>query len=351
MEKNRKKTIDYGKKIRRLKPPVVVVVATVVTLLVAAACGGGKGNGSTADTLAGKVAVSGSSTVEPITSLVAEKFSSAHPNVSVSVDGPGTGDGFKLFCQGETDIADASRPIKDEEKAACAAGGVQYSELKVGYDGISVLSSSKDKSVKCLGLKDLYALVGPESNGFTKWSDAQGLATEIGATHTPYPNEPMVIVAPGPESGTFDAFIEMAIAPTAKERGQAAKVRTTQYTSSANDNVIIEGLAGKESSLGWAGYAYAEQNKDRVKEIAIDAGTGKGCVAPNPKTIATGTYALSRALYIYVDKAKVTSNPAVRALVDFYLSKAGLSSVTEAGYVSLSDADLNQSHQTWASAL
>src|SRR5215210_2132388 len=177
----------------------------------AASNGGGNGG-----ELSGTIVISGSSTVEPITSIVLEDFAAFNQGVDGSVDGPGTGDGFALFCQGETDISDASRAIKDEEAATCEENGINYAELNVGIDGISVITSPDNADVSCLSFGDLYALLGSESQGFDTWSAADGIAGEIGdehgEVHAPYPDASLDVTAPGEESGTFDSFVELVLA-------------------------------------------------------------------------------------------------------------------------------------------
>ncbi|HKE98144.1 MAG TPA: phosphate ABC transporter substrate-binding protein PstS family protein [Actinomycetes bacterium] len=324
--------------------------------LFAAACGGdddGGGSGSGGgQNLSGSVKVSGSSTVEPITRAVAEKFSEDNPNVQISVEGPGTGDGFKLFCNGETDVSDASRQINDEEVAACQSKGIQYIEMQVGIDGISVLTSKQDPQPACLSDADLYALLGPESQGFKKWSDANKLAKEVGGKGG-FPDKPLVVTAPGEESGTYDSFVALALAGVAEKRVEAKKITEDQaaatrkdYTASPNDNVIIEGIAGNPSSLGWVGFAFYEQNMDKVRAIQV-AGKDGACVAPTADTIKDGSYSLSRPLFIYVNKAKADASPALKSFVDFYLSDDGLASVTEAKYVAMSDAAKQKTLDTW----
>ena len=185
------------------------------------AAGGGEATTTAAagGDLSGTIAISGSSTVEPISALNAEKFSNDNPGVAISVDGPGTGDGFQLFCNGETDISDASRAIKDEEKALCAENGIVYKELHIATDGISVITSPNNGAITCLNFGDMYALVGPESIGFNTWSDANALATEVGGNGG-FPDAPLTITAPGEESGTYDTFVEFVIAPFAEERAR-----------------------------------------------------------------------------------------------------------------------------------
>ena len=171
----------------------------------------------------GSIVVSGSSTVEPITALVGQTLDGANPDVAISVEGPGTGDGFARFCAGETDISDASRPISEEEIAACEESGIEYVELHIATDGLTVLTSPDNDAVTCLEFTDLYALLGPESEGFANWSDANELAAELSAPNAPYAEEPLVITAPGEESGTYDSFVETVIA----ESRRSVSARTT----------------------------------------------------------------------------------------------------------------------------
>ena len=322
----------------RVRPALAGILAGAVLL---AACSN-TGSGSPATSVAagpsvapvtGTLTISGSSTVEPITSIVAEDFKAKNPGVDYTVDGPGTGDGFAKFCNGETDISDASRKIKGEEAAACDAKGIHYVELKIGIDGISVITSSANSAVTCLSFLDLYALLGPESQGFAKWSDANALAGELasltgfGDSHAPYPDAALEVTAPGEESGTYDTFVEFVVTKIAAARKKDAVTRP-DYTASGDDNVIIAGVAGSDSSLGWVGFAFADENKDKVKLLEVDG--GKGCVAPTPETIASNEYPMSRPLFIYVNTDKEATNPAITAFVDYYLSDAGIASVTAA---------------------
>ncbi len=306
--------------------------------------------------LEGEIVVTGSSTVEPISALVAEAFDGlTGGNVAVSVDGPGTSDGFKAFCAGEADIADASRAIKDEEVTACADGGVEFAELAVAIDGLSVITSP-DNAVECLNYADLYALIGPESEGVENWADAQALATELGSTTT-LPDLRLTITAPGEESGTFDSFYELALKKIGDARaeeglapldGNDKPVKTrADYNSSPNDNVIIEGIGGEEGSLGWVGFAFADENRDTVKLLGVD-GVGDGtCVVPDATTIADGSYPLARTLYIYVNTVKAAENPALQAFVDYYLSDDGIANVEAADYVPLPADQLDATRSAW----
>lgn len=292
----------------------------------------------------GSIQISGSSTVEPISARVASEFSARNPDVAIAVEGPGTGDGFARFCAGETDISDASRPIKDEEAQECAANGIDYAELHVATDGITVLTNPENDAVSCLDFKDLYALIGPEAEGFQSWSDANELAAELGAGHAPYPDAPLVITAPGEESGTFDTFVELALEDLIEERGQDEPTRA-DYQASANDNTIVEGITGNPTSLGWVGFAFFEENQDVLRAVAIDG--GEGCVEPTTDTIASFEYPLSRPLFIYVNTAKAAEKPELEAYVDFYLSDEGLAAVPDAGYVQLPAADIESTRAAW----
>lgn len=297
--------------------------------------------------LSGSIIVSGSSTVEPISARVAEAFMAANPGVGVTVEGPGTGDGFARFCAGETDISDASRPISDDEIAECAAAGIEYIELHVATDGLSVITSPDNADVTCLSFADLYALVGPESEGFTNWSDANALAAEVGGNGS-FPDVPLVITAPGEESGTYDSFVDLALGDIADERGTATVARA-DYQASANDNVIVDNVSGNPTSLGWVGYAFFEENTDVLKAIEVDG--GDGCVAPTPETIASFDYPLSRPLFIYVSINQLAENRALGSFVDYYLSDEGIAAVSDAGYVQLPAADLEETRAVWSSSM
>ena len=306
--------------------------------------------------LEGSVFVSGSSTVEPISIAVGDAFADLAPNVAVTVEGPGTGDGFAKFCAGETDISDASRPIKGSEAEDCAANGIEFIELKVAVDGLSVITSVQNDAIECLSFVDLYALLGPDATGKNNWADltpiADGFAAQLsglGAVKTPYPDAPLTVTAPGEESGTFDSFVEIVIESVGDELGvDGANVRP-DYTASPNDNVIIEGIAANPTSLGWVGFAFVEENLDTVKPLAIDG--GDGCVEPTPETIASAEFPIARDLFIYVNKAKADENPAVAAYVDFYMSE-GITSLVGTGagqvpYVPLNDAAVAEVRGVW----
>lgn len=323
-----------------------------VLMLLATACGGTSSDTQAETTaapagggLSGTISISGSSTVEPISARVGQAFDTANPGVSTTVEGPGTGDGFARFCNDETDISDASRPIKDEEAEACADAGIEYVELHVATDGLTVMTNPANDAVTCLNYGDLYALTGPESEGFELWSDANALAAEVGGTGS-FPDAPLVIVAPGEESGTYDSYVELVIAGIAEERGQEEFTRP-DYEASANDNVIVQGIAGNDTSFGWVGYAFFEENQDALRAIAVDG--GDGCVEPTSETIASFEYPLSRPLFIYVKTNDLAANPALVAFVDYYLSDEGLAAVAESGYVQLPAAETEETRSAWSS--
>ena len=328
--------------------------AALVLALVAAACGGdddtGGSDGSVAQGLSGSITISGSSTVEPISALVAELFNEDNPDVNISVDGPGTGDGFELFCKGETDISDASRKIEDDEAAACDDGGIAYTELEIALDGITVMVNA-DSSIECLTTADLYAIFGPESEGVDSTGEANALSKEVGGAGD-MPDQPLEITAPGEESGTYDAFIDLAgIEDTAianKVPEDKAAALRPDYQSSANDNVIIQAMEGSPNAIGFVGFAFAQEAGEAIKEVEVDG--GDGCVAPTPDTIIDGSYPLSRSLYIYPNTDKAASNDAVKAYVDFYLSETGVQeAVSEAGYVQLPDDRVDATRSEWES--
>ena len=314
----------------RLWLPVILVTLS----LVAAACGGGDDEEIQQEGISGSVNISGSSTVEPISIRVAELFEDVAPDVSVTVDGPGTGDGFKLFCAGDTDISDASRQIKDSEKEACFEAGItNIVELKVGVDGIAVMTNANNAAVECLSFEQLFDLIGPNGEGTSTWVEASaGL-----------PDAPLDIFGPGEESGTFDSFIEIVLEDLAEEAGTDATTRT-DYSPSGDDNVILQGIGSSDTSLGWVGFAFAV-NASGVNLLDIDG--GDGCVSPTADTIASNDYPISRDLWIYVDADKAAANPAIVAYVDFYVSDALSQAVSEVGYVPLTDTAQAGTAERW----
>jgi len=341
----------------------VAVAAATAALMLGSACAAGAAPGG--GDLSGEVVVSGSSTVEPITSLVGELFASENPDVAVRVDGPGTGDGFQLFCGGETDISDASRAIEEEEVAACEGAGITYTELPVAIDGLTIVAN-KDLDIDCLDWPQIYGIFGPESTG--SLADAQALAEELGSEVDPLPEGDVEKFTPGPESGTYDSFIELTYEDLMGERLEAGAIPADKVGTDddgepevtepilsdgqfPNDNDIVQRVQGSDTGIGFFGFAFFQENKEDLKAIAVeDPETGK-CVKPSAKTIQKGTYPVSRPLFIYPNNAKAAENPAVQAFVDFYMTADNLNAtVTEAGYVPLAKADRTASIETWESA-
>jgi phosphate transport system substrate-binding protein len=201
---------------------------------------------------------------------------------------------------------------------------------------------------ECLSFADLYALIGPESEGFDNWSDAQALATELGST-TQFPDAPLELTGPGTESGTYDSFIEIALSGIAEERGLPEdQIETTRpdYASSADDNVIIQNIEASDTSLGWVGFAFAEEAGDQVTEIPVSSEPGGDCVGPADDTISDNSYPLSRPLFIYVSTAAADENAAVVPFVDYYLENLN-QFVEEGGYVTMPDDQVQATVTAW----
>jgi phosphate transport system substrate-binding protein len=290
----------------------------------AAACGG-RENGATGSQVSEVIAVDGSSTVFPVTEAVAEEFQKAYPGARVTVGSSGTGGGFQKFCRNETDISDASRPIKATEIEACRSAGIEFIELPVAYDGIAVVVNPRNTWVTSMTVEELRKLWEPAAQGrITRWNQIR----------PGWPDREIHLFGAGVDSGTFDYFTEAIVGKEAQSRGD--------YTSSEDDNVIVQGVSSDEVALGYFGYAYYEQNKDKLKLVAIDDGdatNGEGPIAPSPETVAGGTYRpLSRPIFIY-PKVRALERPEVLDFVVFYLSK-GAPLVREVGYIPLTEREL-----------
>ncbi|HYI62434.1 MAG TPA: substrate-binding domain-containing protein [Acidimicrobiales bacterium] len=322
-------------------------MATLVLLVASAGCGNdnsdraaGLTDARADTTVEGRVTVTGSSTVQPVSAVAAEAFRGQNDAVDISVEGPGTGDGLERFCEGGADIAGASRPIQPEELAACEAAGIEVIELPIGRDGITVIVSTENQ-VPCLSFVDLYALVGPESSGFDRWRDAGDLAFDL-RSELRFPDDRLVVTGPGEESGTYDSFVEQVLDPVTTRRiaegvtGLDPGTARADYAASADDNTIVEGVAAEPGGLGWVSFAYAEQ-AEGVREMPVARMPSEGCVAPTREAIQSGRYPIARALYLYVARGRA-DDPAVAAFVDFYL--AGLDDfVAMSDYVPLADPE------------
>jgi len=265
--------------------------------------------------LSGEVKVNGSSTVAPLSEAAATFYREVQSGVNVSVGTSGTGGGFERFCKGETDISDASRPIKDSEIEACEAAGIQYKELIVANDALTVVVSKDNDWADCLTVDQLKAIWEPNSQ-ITSWNQVD----------PSFPDEPLKLFGPGTDSGTFDYF-------TDEINGEEGASRT-DYTASENDNVVVQGVAGTKGGLGYFGFTYFEENADKLKALKVDGGSG--CVEPSLKTAQENPYQpLSRPLFIYVSDSGVKKEQ-VADFVTFYIERID-DIVTEAQYVPLTE--------------
>jgi len=266
------------------------------------------------------IKIDGSSTVYPITEAVAEEFQKLKKGaVNVTVGISGTGGGFKKFCRGETDISNASRPILKKEIEVCKEHGIEYIELPVAYDGLAVMVNPKNNWVKSLTVEDLKKMWEPA---------AQGKVTRWNQIRPEWPDAPLKLYGPGVDSGTFDYFTEAIVGKSKSSRGD--------FTSSEDDNVLVQGIAGDKNALGYFGLAYYEENRDKLKLVAIINPTTKKEVYPSLKTVMDGDYQpLSRPIFIYVNK-KSAEKPEVKEFVDFYLKNAS-KLVKQVKYIPLPD--------------
>ncbi|WP_346291031.1 PstS family phosphate ABC transporter substrate-binding protein [Sphaerothrix gracilis] len=305
-------------------------VSLVALLAGLAACGGGEtttseeGASETASAeggseLSGSIAIDGSSTVFPISEAMAEEFQKANPGVQITVGASGTGGGFEKFCNGETQISDASREVKPEEIENCEANGIEMIELPVATDALTVVVNPDNDWVQCLTIDQLNTIWSPEAEGTVEnWNQVD----------PSFPDAPLVLYGPGTDSGTFDYFTE-------EINGEEGASRS-DYTASEDDNVLVQGVAGDTNALGYFGYAYYFENQDSMKAVAIDS--GEGCVEPSEENVLEGNYTpLSRPLRIYVSKQAAEENEAVQAFVDFYLDPANKEYVADTGYVPMAD--------------
>lgn len=288
-------------------------VSFAATLLLGTLFFSGCGSQNT-DGLSGKIGIDGSSTVFPITAAVAEEFQKEHPNVLIPVSYSGTGGGFKKFDLGETDINNASRPIKASEAETAAKNNLQFIEVPVAYDGLTVIINPENTWVDYLTVEELNMLWSPGST-VTNWSDLR----------PEWPARPVKLYGPGPDSGTFDYFTEAIMGKSGSSR--------SDYTATEDDNMSIQGVAGDIDAFGYLGIAYYEQNKTRVKSVPIKNGDAEP-VSPSMETIMNATYTpLSRPLFIYIRKDSA-DRPEVDAFITYYLTQSA-DLVSEVGYIPL----------------
>ena len=297
----------------RVFPVFLLAALMTTTVVLLAGCGDGPSgdtNGASSG-LSGQIEIDGSSTVFPITEAVAEEFRKLHPGVQVNVGVSGTGGGFKRFTGGETDISDASRPIKEREAQAATEAGVEYIELSVAIDGLSIVVNRDNEFVTCLTVDTLREVWEPGSV-IRNWADID----------PSWPDRDLRLYGPGTDSGTFDYFTEVIVGESQLSR--------PDYTASEDDNVLVQGIRGDRNALGYFGYAYYAENVDLVKLVAVDG--GDGCIMPTDTTVQDGTYApLSRPIFIYVSVDSL-SRPEVKEFVEFYMEQGG-ALAAEVGYV------------------
>ena len=283
--------------------------------------------------LSGTVTIDGSSTVFPITAAVAEDFQIANPGVQVPTALSGTGGGFKKFCVGETDINDASRPIKAEdggEGLACTANNIEYIELQIAIDGLTVVVNPDNSFASCLTVEELAKIYGPDSPQNLTWKDVRA----------DFPADPVNRFMPGADSGTFDYFTEVV-------NGEV-DASTSFGQQSEDDNVLVTGVAGDVNAIAYFGYAYYVENTDKLKAVQVDGGSG--CVEPTEATINDNSYPLSRPLFIYPDVGKAKERPELKAFVDYYLENT-TTLAAEVGYVALPADLLQKEKDEWAAAV
>jgi phosphate transport system substrate-binding protein len=296
-----------------------VAAALCITL---AACGGAEagqnsdstGTGSGA-ALSGEIQIDGSSTVAPLSEAAAELFQEDNPDVRIVVGTSGTGGGFEKFCAGETDISDASRPIKEEEAAVCEKNGITYEEITVANDGLAVVVNPENDWAECLTVEQLNKIWGPDSTA-DSWKEID----------PSFPDEKLTLFGPGTDSGTFDYF-------TGEINGEEGASRT-DYQPSEDDNVIVQGVQGSKGATGYFGLSYVEENAGAVKAVQVDG--GEGCVAPSTETVLDGSYSpLGRPLFIYA-KEELVQQPHGLAFLEFYIENSD-AIAEQALYVPLSD--------------
>jgi len=304
-----------------VRPRLAALAVAGVAALVLAACGEGndpqttsEDEGSTEE-LTGEVVIDGSSTVFPLTSAAAELFMEENPDVNVSVGQSGTGGGFEKFCDGQTDISDASRAIEDDEVALCEEAGITFDEFSVANDALTVVVNADNDWATCLTVEQLNAIWTPDST-VNNWNQVD----------PSFPDQEIVLAGPGTDSGTFDYFTDAV-------NGEEGASRT-DYQASEDDNVIVQAVQGSPGAMGYFGFSYFEENQETLEALEIDGGSG--CVAPNPDTVQDGSYApLGRQLFIY-PSAEALERPEVEEFVRFYIENVD-AIVEAAAFIGLND--------------
>lgn len=281
-----------------------MVAALLLAGVIATACGEANSSGGGASGLTGDIAIDGSSTVFPIAQAVAEDFQIENPDVKVAVGFAGTGGGFESFCAGETQISNASRVIEEDEEACLEDAGIEYTEFQVGVDGLAVVTRPDTEWTDCVTFDQLHEIFKPSSE-VSSWSEVD----------PSWPDRPVELFSPDPDSGTYDYFAEVVSDPDADDPA----VRD-DLTQSADDNVLVQGVLGTEGSLGYFGFAYFQENADSIKALEVDDGTS-GCVAPTSESVLANEYPLSRPLFFYVANDAL-EDETVAAYVSFWVTQA-----------------------------
>lgn len=273
--------------------------------------------------LTGEIQVDGSSTVYPISQVMAEEFNAENSDVRITVGVSGSGGGFKKFCAGETDISNASRPIKESEMELCKEAGIEYVEVPVAFDGLSVVVNPENDWATCLTAEELGKVWAPEAEGqVMSWSQVK----------EGFPDVRLDLYGPGTDSGTYDYFTDATVGDEGVSRGD--------YTASEDDNIIVQGVSSETEAMGFFGYAYYEENKDSLKIMEIENSDGT-CLSPTLERIADGSYnPLSRPIFFYVKKTSLEEKPEVAAFVNYHLAPANSDKILTAGYVPLPE-DIN----------
>ena len=280
-----------------------------------------EGEDADGEALSGSIEIDGSSTVGPLTDAIAEEYAAEQPDVTVNLSISGSGGGFERFCNvGDTQISNASRPIKDEEAQACADNGIEFTEVRVGTDALTMVTNPENDFLECLTTDELVTLWGPD--GASTWDEV----------NPDFPAEPIEIFAPGSDSGTYDFFNETVLEPNDIEEPRQ------DYNASEDDNIIVQGVQGTPGAWGYFGFAYFQQNEGAVKAIEYDA--GDGCVAPSAEAAQDDSYKLARPLFIYV-RNDALQEPHVADFVTFYLDTVN-DVIEDVGYIPATDAELEE---------
>ena len=315
---------------------LLLVLAAGLVALAATACGRSDSNSSgtsagtgTGGNLSGRIEADGSSTVGPFVTAAAEDFQAQNPGVQVTVGISGTGGGFERFCAGETDLSDASRPIKDDEEVpVCQKNGIEYTEFQVANDGIAVVTNKENDWATCLTVEQLTKIWGPDSK-VDNWNQVD----------PSFPDQKLTLAGPGTDSGTFDFF-------TGVINGEEDASRT-DYQATEDDNVTVQAVSGDKGGLGYFGLSYFEQNQDKLNDVEVDGGSG--CVAPTSETVQDGSYTpLSRPLFVYVKNTSL-QKPEVAAFMKYILDNQA-QIAQKALFVPMTDEQAQKAESDYAAA-